>query len=92
MRDELHRHGDIDTVLRSEPRHISRAVLFYPLLESRHRTLGDKDQKGKCKENDHREEDGVLTFHCVIRRKTDARKNKKKTSYGLSNPGSLLHL
>jgi hypothetical protein len=71
VRDQPHRHGDIEAVLRKEASHITLAV---PCDTRFHAGVlrGDEVEEAEDKEDDKKGKNKLLTFHCVFPRKTEA--------------------
>jgi hypothetical protein len=68
MRDQSHRHGDVQTVLRKEASHITLAVTFDTGL---HTAIGYREdiQEAEDEEKDESSKKKLLTFHCVFPQK-----------------------
>lgn len=71
VRDEPHRHGDIEAVLREEASHITLVVAVDARLEAVVRG-GDEVEEAEDEEDDESGKNELLTFHCVFPRKTEA--------------------
>jgi hypothetical protein len=66
--DQPHRHGDIETVLGEETRHIPLDVTVNPGLDAGVLTR-DKVKKSKHEEEDESGKNKLLTLHCVVPQK-----------------------
>jgi hypothetical protein len=71
MGDQTHCHGDIETVLRKEASHIPltipRNAGFSAGVLRRHEV-----EEAENKKEDESDKKKLLTFHCVVPRKTEA--------------------
>ena len=79
MGHQSHGHGDVDAILGGESGYLPSPILGNSPFQGKGGAFGHKDKHGKKEKGSKGSKQKRLTFHCVTRRKTDARQEYKQS-------------